>query len=444
MEKQIERKENLQVVVSIKANGDEWKKLVKKAYNKRASNVVVKGFRKGKAPADMVKARINHGDVLSDALNVVANQGYKEALNENRLYPYSQPQLNVTKLDDEEVECTITFDLPPQITLGAYKNLNIGMDEVSVSDDDVKAYIDNLRNQHALMQVKDGEAQLNDTVIIDFVGYVDEEKFDGGSAKGYELKLGSNQFIPGFEDQLVGIKAGEERTINVTFPENYVESLKGKAAKFVVTCQDVKETIMPEVDDDFIKDLNIAEVTDLASLNDYASKQTLQDKTNQARQNQVEKIVNTAINNAQVVIPNSMIQEEAKAMLDNIMKTLNEKGLTYEDYVAINGLKEDELAKQREAQAASDLKSYLVVEKIIVQENLDATDEVIENEYKKMAEMYSMSVDAVRKALEPNKENFRRQLRNRLFTDFMLAHNDVKKEEPTEEKVEETVSEEAK
>ena len=238
MEKKIEKNE-LDIVVTVTVNGDEWKKAQNKEFNKRASKVVIKGFRPGKAPAHLIKASINQGDVINDAIFTVVNKAYQEALDENKFYVFTQPKLNVTKVNADELEATVTLSLPTEITLGEYKKLGIAKEEAVVTDDDVNAYLENLRKEHAVMQVKEDAAALGDSVVIDFKGYINDEAFEGGEAKGYELELGSNMFIPGFEDQQVGIKAGEARTVNVKFPENYVEELKGKDARFEVTCSDV-------------------------------------------------------------------------------------------------------------------------------------------------------------------------------------------------------------
>ncbi len=432
MEKKVERKDNLEVVVNVTVNGDEWKKLCNKLYNKQASKVVVKGFRAGKAPANMIKARINMANIYNDAIIDFANKAYGEAIQENKFYVYSQPKINVNKLSELEADFDVVFDLVPEITLGQYKGLNIAQDEVKVAAKDVNAYIDNLKAQHAIMQVKEGAAKLHDSVIIDFVGYVDGEKFDGGSANGYELELGSNSFIPGFEDQLVGIKANEKRSIEVTFPENYVESLKGKKATFEVTCQDVKEKVIPSLDETFFEDLGIESVKDEKSLKAYAKNQVTAQKNQEALNAQLEKIVNTAVSNATVKIPSSMINEEANAQLEQIKKQVEEAGLTYADYVAINGLKEEELDARRKEEASKNLKSMLVIEKIIIDENLQVTEAKLEEEYARIAKLYGMEVAQVKNALESNKDGLIKQLRNKLFTDFMYENN--KATEVTEEK----------
>ena len=422
MEKKIEKNE-LDIVVTVNVNGDEWKKAQNKEFNKRASKVVIKGFRPGKAPAHLIKASINQGDVINDAIFTVVNKAYQEALDENKFYVFTQPKLNVTKVNADELEATVSFCLPPEITLGEYKKLGIAKEEAVVTDDDVNAYLENLRKEHAVMQVKEDAAALGDSVVIDFKGYINDEAFEGGEAKGYELELGSNMFIPGFEDQLVGIKAGEARTVNVKFPENYVKELKGKDARFEVTCSDVKVKILPELNDEFAEELELTEVTTLDQLKEYGKKQLLSQKEQQVANKQIEDIVNKAVDNASVKLPTAIVEEEAAAMLAQMKKQIEDAGLKYEDYIAINKLDEATLQAQRLDEARKNLKSMLVVEKIIALEKLEVTPEMVEAKYAELASQYGMKVEDVKKALEPNKAQFEKQIRNSLFTEFMLANN---------------------
>ena len=422
MEKKIEKNE-LDIVVTVTVNGDEWKKAQNKEFNKRASKVVIKGFRPGKAPAHLIKASINQGDVINDAIFTVVNKAYQEALDENKFYVFTQPKLNVTKVNADELEATVSFCLPPEITLGEYKKLGIAKEEAVVTDDDVNTYLENLRKEHAVMQVKEDAAALGDSVVIDFKGYINDEAFEGGEAKGYELELGSNMFIPGFEDQLVGIKAGEARTVNVKFPENYVEELKGKDARFEVTCSDVKVKILPELNDEFAEELELTEVTTLDQLKEYGKKQLLSQKEQQVANKQIEDIVNKAVDNASVKLPTAIVEEEAAAMLAQMKKQIEDAGLKYEDYIAINKLDEATLQAQRLDEARKNLKSMLVVEKIIALEKLEVTPEMVDAKYAELASQYGMKVEDVKKALEPNKAQFEKQIRNSLFTEFMLANN---------------------
>ena len=433
MEKRVERKENLEVVISVSVSGEEWTKVWKKEFNKRAAKVTVPGFRPGKAPANMVKARVNTVECLNEALITVANTALKETVDAEKMVIFSEPKLvSVNKISEEGAEFSLGFCLPPVVTLGQYKDLGIACEAVKATPKEVTAYINDLKAKQAVMQVKEGEAVKRDSVIIDFEGFLGDEAFEGGSANGYELELGSNSFVPGFEDQLVGIKAGEHRTVNVTFPTNYVEQLKGKEARFEVTCHDVKEKILPELNEEFFEELKIADVKDEKSLKAYAKKQVLANKERNAKNAQVENIINTAVNNATVEIPSSMVEDEANAMLESIKKQVEDAGLSYEDYVAINGKKEEELVAERKAEATKNLKAMLVVEQIIATEGLEVTKERLEEEYKAIANQYSMELESVKNALKSNEAQFVNQLRNKIFTDFMLKNNEPKVEEVAE------------
>ena len=433
MEKRVERKENLEVVISVSVSGEEWTKVWKKEFNKRAAKVTVPGFRPGKAPANMVKARVNTVECLNEALITVANTALKETVDAEKMVIFSEPKLvSVNKISEEGAEFSLGFCLPPVVTLGQYKDLGIACEAVKATPKEVTAYINDLKAKQAVMQVKEGEAVKGDSVIIDFEGFLGDEAFEGGSANGYELELGSKSFVPGFEDQLVGIKAGEHRTVNVTFPTNYVEQLKGKEARFEVTCHDVKEKILPELNEEFFEELKIADVKDEKSLKAYAKKQVLANKERNAKNAQVENIINTAVNNATVEIPSSMVEDEANAMLESIKKQVEDAGLSYEDYVAINGKKEEELVAERKAEATKNLKAMLVVEQIIATEGLEVTKERLEEEYKAIANQYSMELESVKNALKSNEAQFVNQLRNKIFTDFMLKNNEPKVEEVAE------------
>ena len=251
MEKKVE-KNGSQVVISFVANGDEWKKAQDKEFNKLSAKLKVDGFRQGHVPASIAKARINPVEVLQDAMFTLVNKEYANVLNEEKLNVIAEPKLNVTKLSETELECTVTVALPPVVTLGDYKGIKVEKVIKEVTEEDVNDALNKELNNHATLNLKDGAAENGDTVTIDFKGYIDDIPFDGGEAKGYDLKLGSNSFVPGFEDQLVGIKSEEERTIDIKFPENYVENLAGKDAKFVVKCHEVKQTVLPELNDEFI------------------------------------------------------------------------------------------------------------------------------------------------------------------------------------------------
>lgn len=423
MEIKVNLSENQSAELVISSSGEEWKKAQNKEFNKRRANLEVKGFRKGNVPADMANRYINRAEVINDALIELVNKAYGEAVEEHKLQVFSEPKLDVKKVSEEEFEVTVSFALPPKVTLGEYKGIKATKGEVKVTDKEIEAHIDSLRNQHATMNVKEGEAAVNDTVIIDFKGYVDDVAFDGGEAKGYELKLGSNSFVPGFEDQLVGIKANEDRVVNIKFPENYVADLKGKDARFEVHCSDVKETVLPEINEEFFEELHIEGVNSVETLNDHARKTLVERKTREVENEYLNTIINKIIDNATVAVGDTLVEAEANAQIDSMKKQVESNGLKFDDFLSINNQTMEQLVEMKKEEAARNIKAMLVIEEICRAENIFVTKEVLDAKFEEIAKQYNMSKEDVEKALGNNIEQFARNLRNSLFNEFILKNN---------------------
>ena len=423
MEIKVNLSENQSAELVISCSGEEWKKAQNKEFNKRRANLEVKGFRKGNVPADMANRYINRAEVINDALIELVNKAYGEAVEEHKLQVFSEPKLDVKKVSEEEFEVTVSFALPPKVTLGEYKGIKATKGEVKVTDKEIEAHIDSLRNQHATMNVKEGEAAVNDTVIIDFKGYVDDVAFDGGEAKGYELKLGSNSFVPGFEDQLVGIKANEDRVVNIKFPENYVADLKGKDARFEVHCSDVKETVLPEINEEFFEELHIEGVNSVETLNNHARKTLVERKTREVENEYLNTIINKIIDNATVAVGDTLIEAEANAQIDSMKKQVESNGLKFDDFLSINNQTMEQLVEMKKEEAARNIKAMLVIEEICRAENIFVTKEVLDAKFEEIAKQYNMSKEDVEKALGNNIEQFARNLRNSLFNEFILKNN---------------------
>lgn len=423
MEIKVNLSENQSAELVISCSGEEWKKAQNKEFNKRRANLEVKGFRKGNVPADMANRYINRAEVINDALIELVNKAYGEAVEEHKLQVFSEPKLDVKKVSEEEFEVTVSFALPPKVTLGEYKGIKATKGEVKVTDKEIEAHIDSLRNQHATMNVKEGEAAVNDTVIIDFKGYVDDVAFDGGEAKGYELKLGSNSFVPGFEDQLIGIKANEDRVVNIKFPENYVADLKGKDARFEVHCSDVKETVLPEINEEFFEELHIEGVNSVETLNDHARKTLVERKTREVENEYLNTIINKIIDNATVAVGDTLVEAEANAQIDSMKKQVESNGLKFDDFLSINNQTMEQLVEMKKEEAARNIKAMLVIEEICRAENIFVTKEVLDAKFEEIAKQYNMSKEDVEKALGNNIEQFARNLRNSLFNEFILKNN---------------------
>ncbi len=423
MEKKIERN-GTQVVITFIANGEEWKKAQNKEFNKLSAKLNVPGFRKGHVPTQIAKQRINPAEILNDALFTCVNKEYSNVLKEESLAPIVEPKLSLTKISEEEMECNVTIALQPTVTLGEYKGIHIDLEEVKVTDEDLENEIKNELTKQASLVLKETPAEIGDTVIIDFKGYVDNIPFDGGEAKGYELKLGSNSFIPGFEDQLVGIKAEEEKEISVTFPENYVESLAGKNATFSIKCHEVKQTVLPELNEEFISELGLENITTVEQYKEKLNADILSRKQKEAETKKYNKIVETIIDKSTVDIADLLLENEANAQIENIKKQVESNGLKFEDYLKVNNIDAETFRSNKKEEAAHNIKGMLVIEEICNIEKLIVDSKVLNEKYEELAKMYNMKIEDVRKALEPNRNQLLNNLKNELFHKFIVENNE--------------------
>ena len=309
------------LVVTIE--GAEWKKAVVKAFNKLAKNVVLDGFRKGSAPKALLEKRISAGERYMQAIEDNANDWMRKALEEEGLKPISQPQLDVRSVDADKAELVYTFAVEPEIEISDYKGLDYPMDDVTVSDEDIDEEIERMRNTYAEMEVKDGPAEEGDTVNINYKGFKDGIAFAGGEAENYDLVLGSGSFIPGFEEQLIGAKAGEEKDLNLTFPEDYhAEDLKGAAVVFKVTVNEVKTKVLPEVNDEFAQDINAKDVKTVADL-----REMVRSRIEERRKSEAESKADNALGEQLVAkvnadLPDVLIDDEVKGQINQLVNTL--------------------------------------------------------------------------------------------------------------------------
>ena len=423
MEKIIDKKAS-EVIITFKTSGEEWNSAQMKEFNKLRAKLKVPGFRPGHVPDGLAKQKINPAEVIHEAMFALVNKAYAEVLESEKLMVIAEPKLTVNNVSKTELECVVTVALPPVVTLGEYKGIKVEKEAVSVTEEDIKAEIEKQLSSHATLMVKEDAAKLGDTVIIDFKGFVDDVPFDGGEAKAYELKLGSNSFIPGFEDQLVGITAGESRSINVQFPENYVEQLAGKAARFDIKCHDVKETVLPELNDEFVEELELADIKTVDAYKAKLEKDILARKEAASNNKRLDTIVAKIIDNATVEIADTLVEDEAKAQVENVRKQVESNGLKFEDYLKINNTDLEKFTADRKAEAANNIKGMLVIEQICRQEKIEVDAKALNDKYEELAAMYNMKVEDVRKALEPNKNEVLRNLKNELFTKFILANNE--------------------
>ena len=396
----ITEKENSKGELTVTLSGERWLKAQEKAFNEIAKEVEVKGFRKGQAPKALVEKQVSEGLILSEAVNEIANDLLQEGIKEHDLWPVDRPELSVNAISKQEVEMVFTIIVKPEVELGEYKGLNYEIEDVEISNEKVDAEIERMRQNYAEITVKEDAAEDGDIVVIDFEGFKDGVAFEGGKAEGHELKLGSNSFIPGFESQLIGTKAGDSKDVELSFPEDYhVEDLKGAPVVFKVTVHEVKETILPEVNDDFAQDLNIPEVETVEQLKERIKSDMENQEKDKAENEALDKLLTEVVDNASVNIPQRMIEDETDQMIQDFAQRLQQQNFGLNQFLQMTNQSIDDIRSQFEIDATSKVKLRLVLETIADKENLVADEDAINDEYQKIADQYQMELDKVKELI---------------------------------------------
>ena len=397
-----ENKETNRGVLTFTIGQDQIKPALDRAFNAVKKNIAVPGFRKGHIPRPVFNQRFGEESLYQDVLNALLPAAYEAAVKEAGLEVVAQPKIDVTSMEKGQ-DWVITAEVvtKPEVKLGAYKDLEVSV-EVSkeVTDAEVDERIERERNNLAELVLKDGAAAEGDTVVIDFVGSVDGVEFDGGKGDNFSLGLGSGQFIPGFEDQLVGHSAGETVDVVVTFPEDYqAADLAGKEAKFVTTIHEVKEKEVPALDDELAKDID-EEVETLAELKEKYRKELAEAKEAAYNDAVEAAAIDLAVENAEIVdLPEEMIHEEVHRAVNEFLGNMQRQGISPEMYFQITGTTQEDLHKQYEADAAARTKTNLVVEAVAKAEGFEASAEEVEAEITSLATDYNMEADRVRQLL---------------------------------------------
>ena len=350
-------------------------------------------------------------------------QDFEEVLREEKLQPFARPSVDVTKVSDTELQLKFVIVLAPEVKLGQYKGLGVKKEAVKVEEKEIDEAIEKLVAQNASLVVKEGEAKKGDTVVIDFVGSVDGKEFEGGKAENYTLELGSNSFVPGFEDQLCGHKAGEDVEVNVTFPTQYVPELAGKKALFKCKIHEVKEKVLPKLDADLIKDLNLPEVKDEAGLREYEKKALASQKEGKAQNDALNKVLEKIVQGSEVEIASEVLSEEVDGMKKNMEEQIKQRGLTLEQYYQITGEKEVDVEARMRIEADKNLRTILCMEEIAKVEKLAVSDADVDKEMQSIADMYKMPVDKVKEILGKDLARFKAELRERKIREFLVKEN---------------------
>lgn len=388
-----------------------WKEAQEKAFDKVASKVTVKGFRPGKAPKAMLKEKVNPTDVWNEAIEMIVPETFQNVVIEHQIRPAFRPEVNVTKLSDTELTVEFVVILVPTVELGAYKDLKIAKEAPAVTDEEVDEKIKTALAQNADLVVVDREAKMGDTVVLDFTGYTANEKgelvaFDGGAAQNFSLELGSHQFIPGFEEAVVGLKTGEKKDIKVTFPTNYVKELAGKEATFKLTIHEIKEKEIPTLTDDSVKELGIKDVETVEALKSHYKEQILKSKIDEASRKHYEAIIEKIAANSKFVIDEAILHSEAHRQMDNLKKNVEAQGMTLEQYLDITGDNQESLEKKFMDGAKKSFERFLIEQKVIEVEKLSVTDEELETEIKNLAAQYGMKEEEIKDIVMKNKDTW--------------------------------------
>ena len=403
MSLQVEKMEKNMAKLTIEVAAEDLEKAMQNAYQKAKGRISIPGFRKGKAPRKMIEQMYGKGVFLEDAVNALIPEHYSKALAECELEIVSQPTIDITQAEPgKALIFTAEVATKPEVTLGDYKGVEVPKTEINVTDEDVDAEIKKEQEKNSrTINVEDRGAQLQDVVTIDFEGSVDGVPFDGGQATEYPLTLGSNTFIPGFEEQLVGANTGDHVEVKVTFPEEYqAKELAGKEAVFQCDVKKIEAKELPELDDDFAKD--VSEFDTLAEYKEDVKKNLTEKKAEDARRAKEDAAVDKVIENAQMDIPEAMIETQTRQMLDDFARRMQSQGLSMEQYFQFTGQSVDKMMEDMKPQALKRIQTRLVLKKIAEVENIQPTEEEVNEEISKMAEMYKMEADKLKELIGEN------------------------------------------
>ena len=401
MSQKWEKQEGNEGVLTVTVPAKEVDGALDEAFKKVSKDVSIPGFRKGKVPRQMFEKRFGVESLYQDALDILLPKAYTEAVNEADINPVDQPEVDIEQMEKgKDLIFTAKVIVEPEVKLGEYKGLEAEELDTEVTEEDVQKEIDNMLEAHADMVVKeDGKVEEGDVVNLDFDGYVDGEQFEGGQAEGYELEIGSGSFIPGFEDQVVGMGVGEEKDVNVTFPEEYhAEELAGKEATFKVKVNSMKSKEIPELDDELVKELD-QDVETVDALKEKVEKDLKEAKENEADVTMKEQLIEQAAENAEIDVPEAMVKTETDRMLQEFEQRLSQQGINMEMYQQLSGQDEDALREQMKDDAQKRVRTNLVLKQIAVDEDIEVTEADMDKELEKMSEQFGIKVEDIKSTL---------------------------------------------
>ncbi|MEK4555341.1 trigger factor [Jeotgalicoccus sp. FSL K6-3177] len=397
-----EKQEGNEGILTITIPAEELNTALDEAFKKVSKDINMPGFRKGKVPRQMFEKRFGVESLYQDALDILLPENYAKAVDEAGITPVAQPDVDVEQIEKgKDVILKATVTVEPEVKLGEYKNLEGEEIDTDVTDEEVDHQIDHILTEYSDLVVKEeGTVEEGDIATIDFHGFVDGEAFEGGHAHDYEIEVGSNSFIPGFEEQMVGMEIGEEKDVNVTFPEEYhAEELAGKEAVFQVKVNSLKQKETPELTDEFVSELENRDAKTVDELKAALKDEVKAQKENNYEVTLKESLVAKAADNADIDVPDAMVDTETSRMLQEFEQNLSQQGLNLELYTQLSGQDENGLREQMKEDALKRVRTNLTLRQIAEEENIEVTDEDVDAEINRLAEQFGMPADDVKKAL---------------------------------------------
>ncbi len=384
--------------VNFKLEGKEWVELQDKAFEKLNKKANIDGFRPGKAPRDIFEKKYGKQEIILEAADEATNKEYKRLLGENKITPIIEPKVELIKCDSDTLEVKFTFITDPEVTLGEYTNLKVKKEKAKVTKEEVDNSIKELLNEYAEVVVKEGNVESGDIAIIDFAGYKDGVAFEGGTSENYSLTIGSNTFIPGFEDAVIGMAKGEEKDIELTFPEDYMqEDLKGQKVVFKVKVNEIKTRKIPELNKEFFEDLNMEGITDKESLEKDIKEELTHRKEHELEHAYEDACLDKAANNMKIEILPELIDDEAHQMYHEFMDRMKRQGITEELYLKYTNSKEEDLIEKMKDEAKKRIQYRYLLREIIKKENIKITDKEAKEKIKEIAKQYNVTEEEILK-----------------------------------------------
>lgn len=385
--------------IEFKVEGKKWDDLLDKAFKKKSKDTQVDGFRKGNCPKEVFIKKFGIESLYMEASEMALDEAYKDVIAENKLHPVCPGKVDITSVNEKGITYKFTIIEKPEVKLGKYTKLGVKKEKVEVTEEEVNHEIEHLRSHYAdVVEETEGEALKGDTAVIDFEGFVDGEKLEGGSGANYPLELGTNTFIPGFEDGVIGMKVGEEKELNLKFPEDYVENLKGKDVLFKVKLNLIKKRVLPEINEEFFKDLGYEDIKTKEELENKVKEELQKEEQAKLDDIHLDKVLDKAMENMKIELNKEIVDDEIDRMIHEYERQLKMQGLDMNKYFELTGDTEEGLHKKMEGEATKRVKCRYLIEEVAKKENIDFTKEEVDAKAKEMAENYGITVDELIKA----------------------------------------------